>query len=349
MKRALQALSSAIFGTALSVLAGTLSTEARAAWQNAPEVKALYEAAKKEGRVVVWGTQRREVEWIPAAFGELFPGIAVEFLGDNEIATKVIAEARAGRYQVDVFWHSLTGTMALMQRDLLAQVDWTPFGIVKANTAFDDRMAFTSNIVYALVYNTRTYKESDVPKTWTGVLDPRFKGKLTASMFLMPRLVGALGVPWGEEKALQFARDLRDTTDILLTRAPRESLLQSGERQISVGEVDSQVRAWIAEGLPVGYVVPEPVVVGQFGATVMAKAPNPNAARLMAGYLASVDGKRKRELATHQRDYGPTAENELAKQLHSGKLQVVHDTLAIMATKEALYGKAASVLTGQAR
>lgn len=324
-------------------------TPARAAWQDAPAVKTLYEAAKKEGKVIVWGTQRREVEWIPAAFGAMFPGIEVQVLGDNEIATKAISEARAGRHQVDVYWHSLTGQMPLVQRDLLVAQDWAPFGVAKESTAFDGKMGFTSNIVYTFVYNTKEVKEADVPKTWTDVLDPRLKGKMAASMFLAPRFVGALGIAWGEEKALQYARDLREKTDILLTRAPRESLLQSGERVISIGEIDSQVRAWIAEGLPVAFVVPEPVIVGQFGAAVMAKAPNPNAARLMAGYLASVDGKKAREKATFQSDYGPTSENELAKRLRAGKMQVVHDTVQIMAAKEALYPKAASILTGQAK
>ena len=330
--------------TALSALAGAQST-----WKESPAVQQLYEAAKRDGKVIVWGTQRREVEWIPAAFGALFPGIDVQVLGDNEIATRAISEARAGRHQVDVYWHSLTGTMPVVQRDLLVANDWTPFGVVKESTAFDGRMGFTSNIVYTIVYNTKAVQESEVPKSWTDVLDPRLKGKLTASMFLAPRFVGALGVAWGEDKALQYARDLREKTDILLTRAPRESLLQSGERVISVGEIDSQVRAWIAEGLPLAFVVPEPVIVGQFGASVMAKAPNPNAARLMAGYLASVDGKAAREKATHQSDYGPTATNELAKRLHSGAAQVVHDTVQIMAAKEALYPKAASILTGQAK
>jgi ABC-type Fe3+ transport system substrate-binding protein len=347
MKRILRSAKTLLTALALSV---TLTVvDARAAWQDSPEVKKLYEAAKKEGKVIVWGTQRREVEWIPAAFGAMFPGIEVQVLGDNEIATKAISEARAGRHQVDVFWHSLTGTMALVQRDMLTVNDWAPFGVVKENIAFDGKMGFTSNIVYTFVYNTRQVKEADVPKTWTDVFDPKFKGKMAASMFLAPRFVGALGVAWGEEKALQYARDLREKTDILLTRAPRESLLQSGERVISIGEIDSQVRAWIAEGLPVAFIVPEPVIVGQFGACVMAKAPNPNAARLMAGYLASVDGKKAREKATFQSDYGPTSENELAKRLHSGKMQVVHDTLQIMAAKEALYPKAAQILTGQAK
>ena len=76
-------------------------------------------------------------------------------LGDNEIATRAISEARAGRHQVDVYWHSLTGTMPLVQRDLLTANDWTPFGVAKENTAFDGKMGFTSNIVYTIVYNTR--------------------------------------------------------------------------------------------------------------------------------------------------------------------------------------------------
>jgi len=323
--------------------------DASAAWNDAPKVRVLYEAAKREGKVIVWGTHRREVDWIAAAFGKLFPGIEVEFLGDNDIAVKAIAEARAGRHQVDVFWHSVTGHLPVVQRDLLVPNDWPLFDVDPRNTAFDGRMGFTSNIVYAIAYNTKAATAADVPTNWAGAVDERFKGKATGSSFLLPRLVGALGVAWGEDKALDFARALRERTDILLTRAPRESLLQSGERVFAFGEIDSQVRSFAADGLPVGMVVPEPVVVGQFGASVVKDAPHPNAARLLAGFLASPDGKRARLAATGQADYGPTAENELAKKIHSGKLQVVLDSADNMVARERLFGRAAAILTGQAR
>jgi len=322
-------------------------TASQAAWTDSPKVKALYEAAKKEGKVIVWGTHPREVSWIPAAFVKHFPGIAVEFLGDNDIAVKAIAEARAGRHQIDVFWSSLTGTLPVAQRDLLAPSDWSLFGVDARNTAFDGKMGFTSNIVYVIIYNKKAVKEADVPLQWAQTADERFKGKATSSSFLLPRLVGALGLAWGEEKALAFARDLRDKTGVLLTRAPRESLLQSGERVIAIAEIDSQARYFAAQGLPVGYVVPEPVVMGQFGASVMKGAPHPNAARLLAGFLASVEGKRSREKATDQLDYGPTAENALAKKIHGGELQVVFDRTDNMVAREALFGKAAGILTGQ--
>jgi ABC-type Fe3+ transport system substrate-binding protein len=313
------------------------------------KVNALHSAAKKEGQVIIWGTQRREVEWIPAAFGKLFSGIDVQFLGDNDIAVKAIAEARAGRHQVDVYQNSLTGTLPLVQRDLLANIDWSPFGIDNRNIAFDGKMAYTSNIVYTVAYNNKLAKDADAPKDWIGILDERYKGKGASSTFLLPRLIGALGLAWGDDKALQFARDIVAKTNLLLTRAPRESLLQSGERVYAFGEIDSLIRAVAAEGLPVSQVVPQPVVVGQFGVTIMKNAPHPNAARLLAGFLASPEGKAARLQATSQADYGPTSDNEFAKALHSGAMQVVWDRPDNMAAREALFGRAAAILTGQSR
>jgi iron(III) transport system substrate-binding protein len=337
-----------IAGSAAAALAAMLLFSAAGA-QSLDSANALYSAAKKEGQVIVWGTQRREVEWIPAAFAKVFPGIDVQFLGDNDIAVKAIAEARAGRYQVDVYQNSLTGTLPVVQRDLLAPVDWSPFRIDARNVAFDGKMAYTSNIVYTVAYNNKLVNEANAPRNWLDILDERYKGKGTSSTFLLPRLIGGLGLVWGEDKALQFARDIVAKMNLLLTRAPRESLLQSGERLYAFGEVDSLIRAVAAEGLPVSQVVPEPVVVGQFGVTVMKNAPHPNAARLLAGFLASAEGKAARLQATSQADYGPTSDNELAKKLHAGKLQVAWDRPDNMAQREALFGRAAAILTGQSR
>jgi iron(III) transport system substrate-binding protein len=335
---------------AAAALALTLLPGAAAAQSlDSQKLKELYQAAKKDGQVMIWGTQRREVEWIPAAFGKVFPGIDVQFLGDNDIAVKAIAEARAGRHQIDVYQSSLTGTLPVVQRDLLTVIDWSPFAIDQRNITFDGKMAMTSNIVYTVAYNNKLVKDADAPKQWIDILDERYKGKGASSTFLLPRLVGGLSLMWGEEKALQFARDIVARMNLLLTRAPRESLLQSGERRYAFGEIDSLIRSVAAEGLPVSQVVPEPVVVGQFGVTIMKNAPHPNAARLLAGYLATPEGKAARLKATSQADYGPTSDNEFAKLLHSGKLQVVWDRPDNMAQREALFGRAAAILTGQAR
>jgi len=329
------------------IAAIAIATPAAAQWKDSPEIKALYEAAKKEGQAIVWGTARAEVEWIPAAFNATFPGIEVQFLGDNDIATKAIAEARAGRHQIDVFWSSLTAIMPVMQRDLIAVTDWTPFGINKAGTGYDGRMALTSNIAYAFAYNSEQVKKEDLIKDWGEATDPKYKGKMTASLFLLPRMIGGLSLAWGKDKAAQFARDLMANSDLLLTRAPREPMLQSGERLYGLGEVDSLVRQWTRSGMKIDSVIPQPVVLGQFGSTVMAKAPHPNAAKLLAGWMASPEGKKAKETATSQTDYGPTGTSELAKIIHSGKVQVVFDTLENMSQREAAIREFGPIIAGQ--
>ena len=152
---------------------------------------------------MIWGTQRREVEWIPAAFGKVFPGIDVQFLGDNDIAVKAIAEARAGRHQVDVYQNSLTGTLPVVQRDLLTVVDWSPFAIDPRNIVFDGKMAYTSNIVYTVAFNNKLARRATPGSgdIWTSAT-----GKGASSTFLLPRLVG--GLVWlGRGQGAVFARD----------------------------------------------------------------------------------------------------------------------------------------------
>ena len=223
------------------------------------------------------------------------------------------------------------------------------FGVAKDNTAFDGRMGFTNNIAYVVAYDTRKVAEADLPKTWDQLLDPKYKDKMAGSLFLMPRLVSALSIVWGEDKALDFARKLAKDSGILLTRAPRDSILQSGERVIAPAEVDTLPKLWAAGGMPVKYVIPSPVVLGQFGATVLVKAPHPNAARLLAGWLASKEGKKAREKAIFEADFRPGSDNAEAQQIYASGVPVIQDTVENMKARAALYKKAADILTGQAK
>lgn len=328
-------------------LAAALITPAHADWASSPEIKALYEKAKKEGKVHVWGTTAGAVDWLPKAFGAAFPGIDVQFHGENDITTKAISEARAGRNQVDVFLNSLTGILPLVQRDLAANVDWTALGAPKDVAAFNGRAALTYNIAYTIAFNKAQVKAADAPKRWEDLLDPAYKGKMVSSIFLMPRLVGGLSLVWGKDKAIQFARSMINTNDTMVTRAPREPIISSGERIYGIGEIDSQVMRWQLAGLPIEYVVPEPVVLGQFLVTVLAKAPNPNAARLMAGWILSPEGKQAQANAVLINDYGPTGTSDIAKKIQSKQVQVVFDTPELMETRERAIAEMGPIISGQ--
>lgn len=324
-----------------------LTSSAQAAFKDMPAAKALYDKAKSEGSVAVWGTTGGAVSWIPKAFNAVFPDIKVEFHGENDITTKVISEARAGRNQVDVFLHSLTGTLPLVQRDLIADVDWAGFGLSKEQITFGGKAAYTYNIAYSVAYSSDRVKLDDVPTKWADVTDPKFKGKTVSSLFLLPRLVGALSLTWGRDKAIQFARDLTVTNATLLTRAPREPIIASGERLYGVGEIDSQVMRWQQSGMKIGWVVPEPVVLGQFDVAILAKAPHPNAARLLAGWLVSPEGKKAQEEAVLTNDFGPTGTLDIAKKMNAKQVEVIYDTVELMERRERAIAEMGPIVAGQ--
>ena len=322
---------------------------ARADWKDQPAVKALYETAKTEQTVMIWGPQRTEVDWIPAAFAEAFPGVEVKFVGDNDVATKAIAEARGGRNEVDVMWNSLTVTLTLAQRDLLATTDWSMFGVKPELTGFDGKMAYSNKVAYSVAYNRDLVPAGDAPKTWDEALQPKYKGKMLSSLFLLPRLLGGLSLAWGLEKTMAFARDLLGNTDLMLTKAPRETFVLSGERAYAYGEIDTIYRRQIDVGKPFGLVLPEPIILAQFGASVMAKAPHPAAAKLLAGWLSTADGRRARKKATGQIDYDATSDDEIARKIAAGSVKTVLDLPANMAQREDAIRKFGPLVAGQVK
>ena len=327
----------------------TLAMSAQAQWVQSPDIKKLYEEAKKEKEVVLWGTAAREVDWVPKAFNAMFPGIEVKVSGDTNITTRAIAEARAGRSTVDVMVTSLSLVLRLDERKMLASEGWSNFGVAASNVVLGGRMAYTHNIAYTIAYNKNKVAPQDVPKHWADLLDPKYKGKMVGQQFLFPRMVAVLALPWGEKKATQFARDLRANADIMITTAPREPMLTSGERLYALSEVDSFPKLWARDGLPIAAVIPEPIITAQFGVVVMDKAPHEAAAQLLAGWLASAEGKRAREKHAFQVDYLPTSDNPAAKKLYASGATVVLDKPEEVGKRIELIEKISPIITGQAR
>jgi iron(III) transport system substrate-binding protein len=310
--------------TALTLVSFAAATT-QAAWKDDPAVKALYEKAKQEGEAVIWGPARSEIEWIEPAFSKAFPGIKVPFVGDNDVFTRAIAEARGGRHQVDVMWTSINGGIHFASRNLAAKVDWRTFALKDAETAFGDQMLFANRALWIVTFNPDKLKAADLPDTWEGYLDPKFKDKMIANPFLLPRLAGSLSLMWGEDKALDFVRKLVNSQEIMLTRAPRQTFLKSGERTLALGEIDGTYRRQAKLGNIYGIKVPQPVVFTQFGSMVMANAPHPNAARLLAAWLATDEGKAARVEASGRLDYDKP-DSELSRKLKAGAIPVIVET-----------------------
>src|SRR5690348_6914884 len=97
-------------------------------WQPNAAMMALYEKAKSEKEVSLWTPAAIEGGWVAAPFAKRFPGITVNLTADLQGATKMIAEARAGRHSVDAWSFSIGGMIEVQKRGLLAKEDWPAYG-----------------------------------------------------------------------------------------------------------------------------------------------------------------------------------------------------------------------------
>ena len=322
---------------------------AAAQWRDTPAVKALHDAARQEGEVVLWGPQQRDLNWVARAFGAMFPGVAVRTLADADAAARIVTDSRTNTYVADVLWTSLPAGAPAIQRSLAATPDWSQFGVAEDDVAFDGRMAFTNNTVYVVAYSTDHAKDSDIPESWADFADQRLAGKMATSLYALPRLTAGLAQNWGEERALQFTRDLVQRAEIMVTRGPRDGYLKSGERPIALAELDGLARLWVGDGLPIRYKLPQPVVAAQYGVISLAHAPHPNAALLLAGWLASPEGKAARERATGAIDYRPSSRNAAARALHARGVPFVFENAADVRTRDALTERLTFLLSNVAR
>ena len=90
----------------LIAAAGALAFGSCAAHAQLQEtVASIYEAAKKEGKVVIWSSLDTDVQHAQLkAFSRKFPGITIEAfkLPPGPAVERAITEARAGKVNVDI-------------------------------------------------------------------------------------------------------------------------------------------------------------------------------------------------------------------------------------------------------
>src|SRR5262249_6432874 len=163
---------------------GTVGRRRRAAAQ-APsdtEWKKVIEAAKKEGKVVVYngavGTPA--LPKALAAFEGKY-GIRTELLEAraSELRERIRTEQAAGKVLGDVS-HNGSTTTALK----LAEGPFVPYGALPngqrpvAPFAADGTRVPIYVIQYGILVNTEMVKPAEEPKSWKDVLHPRWKGKI---------------------------------------------------------------------------------------------------------------------------------------------------------------------------
>jgi ABC-type Fe3+ transport system substrate-binding protein len=261
---------------------------------------ALFEAAKKEGKVV-WYTSlivNQAVRPLVEAFSNKYPGIEVKYSrGDSgPNAIKVINEARAGKVEGDVF-DGIAATPPLLKAG--AVDTFAPAEGGKYPPALRDPDArWNALVIYFLTpgINTQLVAKDEI-NTPQDLLNPKWKGKIAWSnepSSGAPMYVGSVLQTMGEDKGSEFLRALAKQELVNVDATNRAILDQVilGQYVIALSIFNHHAEISAQKGAPVAWLKVEPISAPFHCIGLVKNAPHPNAARLLIDFLLSEEGQR---------------------------------------------------------
>ena len=252
--------------------------------------------AEAEGKAVFYGSlTANDAKALVDGFKQAYPKIDGEFYrsSDSQLMEKILTEARAGRPLWDVVCETGFYGNLLKKRGMLEAYDSPERKFFR--DAYKDPQAFWTSIytTYAIFgYNTRLVPKTGVPKSYEDLLKPEWKGQIGVESRSFEWFATTMRNMGGEEKGLAFMRRLAQQQ--LQPRPGRTlvaQLVAAGEHKGSLSVYSQSYEVLKQTGAPVDWVPLDPVYASVHPTGINAKAPHPNAARLMMDFLLSRKGQ----------------------------------------------------------
>jgi iron(III) transport system substrate-binding protein len=261
-----------------------------------PTIAALYEAAKKEGKVAWWDQHDPAVaQKFIGAFNKQFPGIEVEFFEatTDVLKTRAVQEARANAVSFDIID---SGENYPAYKDSGIVTDKTDFTELLTLAGVDKQFIVDGTYspeftVYGVAYNTNLAKAEEMPDSWAGFADPKWKGKLAIETRLRPFVYGT---PWlgGEDKVVELLQKFKENNPRPTNGdTASQNLLVAGEFPVLVGAYLH--RAPFMKDKPWAFVSLKDVwsTEPRQGYVVPATAPHANAGKLFMFWFMGPEGQ----------------------------------------------------------
>lgn len=287
-----QALARSAFAVLLAGTALLLPAVAGAqdrAWMD----PTLLAAAKKEGKVTAYGSMNEEEALPVFKVFQSATGIPVEYVrnSDTQLMSRITVEQRANKQSWDVLQ---TTAVNKLPTAWLAQFDPSEAKNIQPEARDPDRRWYGVYANYnSPAYNTTHVKKEDLPKTLEDFAKKtEWKGRVAID-FSDNEWLRAVIQHYGDDKGRALVKEIVQKLDVKVVKG-HLALARSvgaGEYWVALNNYTNLTLNVKLGGGPTDFWVVEPVAVfyGQIG--VNAKAPNPNAARLLSNFMLSQEGQ----------------------------------------------------------
>jgi len=254
------------------------------------------DAAKKEGKVVVYGTIVPQVMTLIQKGFETKYGVNIEYWrGDaTKVIDRVLTEWRSGKPGFDVVIGA-RGPLSLGKAEGV-YAKFAPSSAANFPAKFRDKdgqLTAWRITPVGILTNTDLVKPADMPKSWDDLLDPKWQGKI--SMPDPSRHASTATFLWNLQKIkgdkwLDFVRALAKQQPLLVeSYSSVPNAIVRGEASLGISYIQYVPQT---KG-PIGFAPIEQAFADPSDSAISAKAANPNAARFLVDYLCSPEGQKK--------------------------------------------------------
>jgi iron(III) transport system substrate-binding protein len=254
----------------------------------------VLEGARREGVLVLYTSLApSESGPLTQAF-EKKHGVRVELWRSNseKVSQRAITEARAGRELFDAV-ETIGTDLEKMAREKIFAEFWSPHIADLIQSAIPaDRAWMPDRLSYlGVAYNTRLVRREELPPTYEGFLEPKWKGRLALEAGDVAWLAGVVKA-WGEERGMRFMHGLAQQRPgvrnghTLLTQ-----LVISGDVPVALTVYSSSVEPGKRSGAPIEWAPVQPVIAQPIGIGLARRAPHPHAALLFADFVLSPEAQ----------------------------------------------------------